>query len=636
MTYNAFMSIFSLWITDFIILAFFGCSYSSWFQNMYFHGTPEAFFQKLPVIMGGTIGVILFGGIIVKSLSKKADQILQRAKENPESISDDEKTVVAESIKKISNFTLWTDVIAFIAVNGSVFLIKVFKQTIPADPYRIVQVFVHCLSCGLLDAMYTVFVFQSLLGKTLKPLHMTHFDEKLSSTSVTRTLFLFIGTIISFVMVNTSALAYQLFWPNPNRPIGDGYTFFVKNFICIELVDLAFIIPAVVIIIKVLAQRINYSSEVISMISGEGDISKRIDVTMTDDLGMMTGNTNALMDKLSMLLKELKKQSDNLTFSADKLSQNADNSSEALSHMTGALEKISSEGDSQQEMIINVNEAVGNLKKGSEALEQFVIEQSSAMQQNSVSITEMAENINSVASMTTKAGQLSDTLASTSENGAKVLKMAKKAIEEIQNSSREVQKIVGVIQEISSQTNLLSMNASIEASHAGEAGKGFAVVAEEIRKLANSSSKSAEDIKGRIEEMVGKIDAGTTSIKEADISFTKINRYVDENQKLMSTISQAMDEQKNNANENMLITNRVRDALVKTNDLAKEQTGYSESVADTMNKLVSSSDNVKQAILEGVDASENLKKAVSEVVETADTNKNSVVEMEKQISVFKY
>ena len=630
------MSIFSLWMTDFFIAAFLGCSYASWFQNMYFHGTPEAFFQKVPVIFGGVVGIVIFGGTVAWQLSKKADGILARAKKDPDSISEEEKNHVAASIRKISTFTLWTDIIAFIGVNGSIFLVKVFKQTIPADPFRIVQVFVHCLSCGLLNSMYTVYVFQALLEKTLKPLHITHFDEKLCSTTVIKTLTLFIGSIISFVMVNTGALAYQLFWPNPDRPIGNGYTFFVKNFICIELLDLAFIIPAVIIIIKTLGKRINYSSEVISMIGSEGDISKRIDVTMTDDLGLMTGNTNTLMDKLAMLLKELKKQSDNLTLSAGKLTQNADDSSEALSQMTSTLEKISSEGDSQQQLIINVNEAVGNLKRGAETLEQFVIEQSAAMQQNSASITEMAENINSVASMTSKAEQLSDTLTSTSENGAKVLKTARKAIEEIQHSFNEVQKIIGVIQEISSQTNLLSMNASIEASHAGEAGKGFAVVAEEIRKLANSSSKSAEDIKAHIEEMVLKIDAGTSSIKEADSSFTYINKYVDENQSLMNTISQAMDEQKNNANENMLITNKVRDALIRANDLAKAQTGYSESVAKTMDKLVSSSENVKLAITEGVDASENLKKAVSQVVETADVNKSSVVEMEKQISVFKY
>lgn len=630
------MSIFSLWMIDFFICAFIGCSYASWFQNMYFHGTPEAFFQKVPVIFGGVVAIVVIAGLRIWFLTKKSDKILEQAKKEPQSITDEEKAHVALSIKKASNFTLWTDIIAYIGVNGSIFLVKVLNHSIPADPFRIVQVIVHCLSCGLLNAMYTVYVFQALLEKTLKPLHITSFDPKLCSTSVFKTLFIFVGTIISFVMVNTSALAYQLFWPNPARPIGDGYTFFVKNFIFIELLDLAFMIPASIIIIRVLGKRIHYSSEVISMISREGDISKRIDVTMTDDLGIMTGNTNALMDKLSNLLNELKKQSDNLTLSADKLSQNADNSSEALAKMTGTLEKISSEGDSQQNMIINVNNAVENLMKGSETLEKYVIDQSDAMQKNSASITEMAENINSVATMTEQAENLSQTLALTSENGAKVLKEAKNAIEELQNSSKEVQNIVNLIQTISSQTNLLSMNASIEASHAGEAGKGFAVVAEEIRKLATSSSKSAEEIKERITEMVEKINAGTTSIIEADASFTKINSYVDENQKLVNTIAQAMDEQKNKANENMIITNKVRDALIKTNDLAKDQTNYSESVTEFMQKLVLSSDNVKLAISDGVDASKNLKMAVEEVVGTAVSNKTSVDEMEKQISVFKY
>lgn len=630
------MSIFLSWFIDFFIAAFFGCSYASWFQNNYYHGTPEAFFAKLPVIVGGVIGIIVFSGIRIRVLTKKSDEILVRAKKNPILVTEEEKIHVIKTIKRISKLTFWIDIVSFVGVNGSIFLVKLLKHTLPADPFRITQVFIHCFSCGFLNAMYTVFVFQCSIEKTLKPLHITSFDEKLCCTKVIKTLFLFIGTVISFVMVNTSALAYRLFYPNPEKPIVDGYSFFVKNFICIEAVDLAFIIPAGIVIIRVLSKRIKYSSDVISMISREGDISKRIDVTMTDDLGLMTGNTNALMDKLSMILKQLKTESDNLTDSANVLSKSADYSSKALTQMTNALEKISTEGDAQRDMITSVKETIVGLQNGSNSLAGLVDEQSYAMRQNSDSITQMANNINSVAQMTKEAEQLSETLANTSENGTKVLSMAKKSIEEIQESSKEVQKIIDVIQSICSRTNLLSMNASIEASHAGEAGKGFAVVADEIRKLANSSSKSAEDIKNKISEMVAKIDAGTTSIAEADVSFNKINGYVDKNKKLMNTISQSMDEQKNNANNNMTITNQVRDALIKTNDLAKQQKDYSEIVVAILNEIVSSSETVEKAIVEGVNASNNLQHAVDDVVDTALENKESVKEMENQIAAFKY
>lgn len=104
----------------------------------------------------------------------------------------------------------------------------------------------------------------------------------------------------------------------------------------------------------------------------------------------------------------------------------------------------------------------------------------------------------------------------------------------------------------------------------------------------------------------------------------------------INTISQAMVAQKTNANGNITITNSVRDALIKTNDLARQQKDYAESVSSIMQNVVTSSETVKEAITEGVSASNNLNEAVKEVVDTALANKESVSKMEVQMSAFKY
>lgn len=597
---------------------------------------PETFISGLPMTMGisaGAMGIISF---LMYKMIHKLDLIIDKAEKDFSSVTDDDKITFISTIKKVNKVSTIAIITAFFLCNFILLIISLAKGRIPAEAFRINFVIVQSIGFGFLVTLYSVYVFQSNLESKLKKIKLQTLTDGMRTSKLSTTMTVLIATITLVLLQNISGVSYQLICPTPVRTIADPYKFVVTHHFIITAATLLFYLVPSVAIIKSIRLRINYNSQIINDIAKKGDVSQRLDITYGDDIGVLTSNINMVMIKLSSMLKEFQNQSFSVADSANSLDQNANNSVTTLEQMTSAFQKILSESNSQREMIMEASKALVELKKGSGNLENYITSQNNAMQQNSRSITQMAKSISSVAQMTERAEKLSNILTQTSNEGTTVLSTAKNTINEIQNFSVEVQKIVKVIKNISSQTNLLSMNAAIEASHAGEAGQGFAVVADEVRSLANSSAKSATEISKKIAAMVEKIDEGVNAIEKADVAFTKIQEYVGENQSLITTISTAMETQQKTAKENMDISNSVSGALVKANELAKEQSIYAESVNDTMDNVVKSADQVQNAITEGITASDNLKMSVEEVAEKVASNKSSVVEMEQQISMFKF
>ena len=218
--------------------------------------------------------------------------------------------------------------------------------------------------------------------------------------------------------------------------------------------------------------------------------------------------------------------------------------------------------------------------------------------------------------------------------GGKSLASASTAILELQKASEEVQSIVGVIQSIASQTNLLAMNAAIEAAHAGNSGKGFAVVADEVRKLASSSSKSADDIKMQIVNIMEKINIGVNSINDADKAFKSINNDINKTSELMKTINDIMDKQRIEAHSTLSSTNSVVEAINIIQDLTRRQNASSETMQAIIKDIVESSQNVSNAITENTDNSSNMNIAITNVSHSSEDNKKAVSAMEEAISAF--
>ena len=191
-----------------------------------------------------------------------------------------------------------------------------------------------------------------------------------------------------------------------------------------------------------------------------------------------------------------------------------------------------------------------------------------------------------------------------------------------------------VIQGIASQTNLLSMNAAIEAAHAGEFGAGFAVVADEVRSLASSSSSSARDIQVKIKEMMEKTTAGVEAITSAGAAFQGIRDNVIENATLVKNIYDAMIEQNQGAAETKQAADDLVEAIHAIRDLAEEETEEAGKLRESMDAVVAASKSTMSAVQESLEATANMKQTVEKVDKSADGNKESVEKIYNHVEQF--
>jgi len=201
-----------------------------------------------------------------------------------------------------------------------------------------------------------------------------------------------------------------------------------------------------------------------------------------------------------------------------------------------------------------------------------------AMERSSAALEEMNANIQQVRQSAVEGEEGAKRSEAASGKGLKAVRDSGQAMEAIEESSGKIQRIIIVITDIARQTNLLSLNAAIEAAKAGTMGKGFAVVAEEVRKLAERSGAAAKEITALIQESGDRVDLGTSAVKEAGRSLEQIEQNVRSNASRMSAIAAAMEEQ-GRASEEVVQAMESATQMVERN--ASAATPLSATVQET-------------------------------------------------------
>jgi methyl-accepting chemotaxis protein len=264
-----------------------------------------------------------------------------------------------------------------------------------------------------------------------------------------------------------------------------------------------------------------------------------------------------------------------------------------------------------------------------------VVEQSGFMDQSSAAVSEMAANIASVSRTAEKADEIASALQKASEEGGDALRASIVSIAEIDEASRSARDIIGVISKISAQTNLLAMNAAIEAAHAGDAGRGFAVVADEVRSLAETSAKSAKEIELLVRGMTEKTSRGSGLADRAGKAFDRIREGVAQTSELVRTIAASMSEQREGAEEILRSSQSLSDATRLIEGLTEAQKAQSKEMEQSMLRIVSASNEIFEAVQEETGATQSLGRIMAMVSDEAARNSERVLGLEEAVSKFK-
>jgi methyl-accepting chemotaxis protein len=268
-------------------------------------------------------------------------------------------------------------------------------------------------------------------------------------------------------------------------------------------------------------------------------------------------------------------------------------------------------------------------------LNDHVENQTTSVSRSSSSIEEMIANINSVTQTLSKNTASVQELLDASDVGRTGLHEVAEDIEEIARESEGLLEINAMMENIASQTNLLSMNAAIEAAHAGEAGKGFAVVANEIRKLAESSGKQSKTIGSVLKKIKGSIDNISRSTGNVLDKFEAIDGGVKTVSEQSENIRNAMEEQSVGSRQILEVIGQLNEITGRVRNGSEEMLEGSKEVITEGKNLEMATQEITNGMNEMATGADQINVAVHRVNEISGQNKENINVLVREVSRFK-